>query len=73
VRTERGFYRGRCVAEGLGFYPNRREVRGGHVQRVVFVLNSSEGMTGGSLLSAARGGELGTDSEKGVSGLWAVF
>jgi hypothetical protein len=28
-----GVYKGgRCVAEGLGFYPNRRKVRGDHAQ-----------------------------------------
>jgi hypothetical protein len=47
----------RCVAEGLGF--NRIGEKSGAVMfgHVVFVPNSSEGMTGGVWVSVTEGGE----------------
>jgi hypothetical protein len=41
---------------GKGSCRIRREVRSGHARHVVFVPNSSEGMTDGSRLSAAKEG-----------------
>jgi hypothetical protein len=61
------------VAEGLGFERIRRGVRSGYARvRIVFVLSSSGGMTGGVGLTVAGEGEDGNGSGGFLAGPWAV-
>jgi hypothetical protein len=56
VRTGRGLYGEAGMGEGLGFDPNRREIRGDHAQvRVVPAPVCLDGMTSGAQVSAATG------------------
>jgi hypothetical protein len=64
-----GVYKeGRCVAEGLGFYPNRRKVRGDHarVRRVHPKLPGRDDRWVCPISDRGRGKEIMVRGEEGI-------